>query len=127
MKRQTGQWVRKAEEDWRGANDLATGEPPLRDLICFHCQQAVEKYLKAVLQENGAPVPKIHDLDDLLDLVLPFGGTLAPLRRGLHSLGRFAVEYRYPGPRATKRGMDAALRHTARVRRELRLRLGLPP
>jgi hypothetical protein len=52
---------------------------------------------------------------------------LASLRRGLKSLSRSAVEYRYPGARATKRGMEAALRHAEGVRHESRQRLGLPP
>jgi hypothetical protein len=72
-------------------------------------------------------VPKTHELDDLLDLLLLHDATLAPFRRGLHSLTRYAVEYRYPGLRATRRGMQAALRHAERIRRELRARLGLPP
>src|SRR5262249_26333235 len=127
MKRQTSQWVRKAEEDWAGANELATRKPPLRDLACFHCQQAAEKYLKALLQEGGAAVPRTHDLEELLDLLLPHDPTLAPLRRGLISLTQYAVDYRYPGPRATRRQMEAALRQAGRVRREIRVRLGLPP
>jgi HEPN domain-containing protein len=127
MKRQTAQWVLKAEEDWQGACELAGRKPPLRDLACFHCQQAAEKYLKALLQNVGAVVPKTHDLEDLLDLLLPHEATLAPLRRILQSLSHYAVEYRYPGPRATTRRMRAALRHVERVRGELRGRLGLPP
>lgn len=104
---------------------LSERSPPLRDAACFHCQQSVEKYLKALLQENGAAVPKTHDLEDLLDLLLPFDSTLAPLRRGLMSLTKFAVEYRYPGERATTQRMKAAMRRAERVRRELRKRLGL--
>lgn len=127
MKRQTARWVRKAEEDWDGARALAAQKPPLRDLVCFHCQQAAEKYLKALLQEKGAAVPKTHELEDLLDLLLPHDATLAPLRRGLASLSQYAVEYRYPGSRATRRRMEAALRNATRARRELRVRLGLPP
>jgi HEPN domain-containing protein len=95
--------------------------------VCFHCQQCAEKYLKALLQENGAHVPRTHDLQDLLDLLLPHDGTLAPLRRILRSLSRYAVEYRYPDLWATTRQMQSAHRHAGRVRRELRLRLGLPP
>lgn len=94
MKRQTALWVRKAEEDWEGAHVLASRKPPLRDLACFHCQQAAEKYLKALLQENGAVVPKTHDLRDLCNLLLPYEKTLASLRRGLRSLSRYAVDYR---------------------------------
>lgn len=72
-------------------------------------------------------MPKTHDLRDLLNLLLPPDGTLKPLRKGLKSLTRHALEYFYPGVRATSRAMEAALRHTERVRRELRERLGLPP
>ncbi len=127
MKRQTAMWVRKAAEDWVGARSLAVQVPPLRDLVCFHCQQAAEKYLKALLQESGVYVPKTHDLQALLNLLLPFDASLAPLWKGMRSLSRHAVEYRYPGVRATSRAMETALRHTERVRRELRTRFGLPP
>ena len=120
MKRETAKWVLKAEEDWEGAHRLAGEKKPLRDLVCFHCQQAAEKYLKALLQENGAVVPKTHNLDDLLDLLLPHEATLAPLRRILRSLSRFAVEYRYPDVRASTRQMEAALRHVDVVRRDCR-------
>jgi HEPN domain-containing protein len=94
--------------------------------VCFHCQQAAEKYLKALLQEHGSVVPRTHDLDDLLDLLLPHDATLAPLRKALHSLTRYAVDYRYPDMQATTRQMNAALRHVARIRGEARTRLGLP-
>ena len=127
MKRQTKAWVQKADDDWQGASDLAQRKPPLRDLACFHCQQAAEKYLKALLQEGGAVVPKTHDLEAVLDLLLPHDATLGPLRRILESLTRFAVNYRYPGTTATKRKMDAAIRHAERVRREVYGRLGLAP
>jgi predicted nucleotidyltransferase len=93
----------------------------------FHYQQAVEKLLKALLQELGTAVPRTHDLEVLLDLLLPHDASLASLRRHLTSLGRYAVEYRYPGLRATTRRMQAAHRHAARARSELRARLGLTP
>src|SRR5580704_3895093 len=53
MKRETAKWVHKAETDWEVAHKLAGETPPPRDVVCFHCQQASEKYLKALLQENG--------------------------------------------------------------------------
>ena len=54
MKRLTAQWVRKAEDDIVGARSLEQSKPPLNDLICFHCQQSAEKYLKALVQESGS-------------------------------------------------------------------------
>lgn len=127
MQRQTRKWVRKAEADWRAAHALAAQTPPLRDLACFHCQQAAEKYLKALLQERGAAVPRTHDPEDLLDLLLPHDATLAPQRRRPQSLSRYAVEHRYPDKNATQRQTIAALRQVGRIRAEIRTRLSLEP
>jgi HEPN domain-containing protein len=126
MKRHTAQWVLKAEEDIEVARTLAQLAKPKRDAACFHCQQAAEKYLKALLQEAGLPVPKTHELEDLLDLLLPQAAALAPLRRSLRTLTPYAVNFRYPGVRTTTRRMQAALRQAERVRRASRARLGLP-
>jgi HEPN domain-containing protein len=95
--------------------------------MCFHCQQAAEKYLKALLQEQGVPVPRTHDLGDLLDLLLPYDAALRPLRRGLVFLTQFAVDYQYPGENATKRQTDSAIRWAERTRLAVRTRLGLRP
>jgi HEPN domain-containing protein len=65
-----GAMVRKAEEDVGTAKTLAAQKKPYRDAVCFHCQQAAERYFKALLQEIGAAVPKTHDLEYLLDLLL---------------------------------------------------------
>jgi predicted nucleotidyltransferase len=54
----------------RGARTRRPNAAP-RDLTCFHCQQAAEKYFKALRQENGAAVPRTHDPEELLDLLLP--------------------------------------------------------
>jgi HEPN domain-containing protein len=96
-------------------------------LICFHSQQAAEKYLKAILQELGLAIPRTHDLGDLLDRLVPHDATLRPLRRGVLFLKQFAVEYRYPGENATRRQAQAAIRWAEQVRRESRDRLGLKP
>jgi HEPN domain-containing protein len=98
----------------------------VHDGVCFHCQQAAEKYLKALLQEQGHFIPRTHSLHQLLGLLVPFDGGLVPLRRGLRMLSRFAVDVRYPEFNATKRQATAALSWAERVRREIRVRLGLP-
>lgn len=123
MKRETARWLRKAEADLRGARQLAKAKPPLHDLLCFHCQQAAEKFLKAFLQEFGLVIPRIHDLEDLLHLTLPHDATLGKLTRGMVFLTPFAVDYRYPGESATSRQAKAALRWAQRVRQEIRNRL----
>ncbi len=97
MKRKTLTWVRKAEDDWDAACELAARSPPLRDAVCFHCQQAAEKYLKALLQEKGGAIPKTHDLEDLLDLLLPHDGTIGAVSAGLECAHQ--IRRRIPLPR----------------------------
>jgi HEPN domain-containing protein len=79
------------------------------------------------LQELGIALPRIHDLTDLLNLLVPHDATLKPLRRGLASLSRYAVDYRYPGCRANARQARAAHRNAQFVRKEIRLRLKIKP
>jgi HEPN domain-containing protein len=99
----------------------------MHDLVCFHCQQAAEKYLKAVLNEHGARIPRTHDLEDLLGLLLPIHLELSVLRRGLKFLIQFAVEVRYPGFHATKSQATSALRRAGEVRDACRTLLGIRP
>jgi HEPN domain-containing protein len=127
MKKETRAWVRKAEADWRVANNESTIADPVRDIICFHCQQCAEKYLKAFMQELGLAIPKTHDLELLLLNLLPHESSLKALKSKLVSLTRYAVEYRYPGFSTSTREMRAALRHAERVRVKIGTILGMKP
>jgi HEPN domain-containing protein len=127
MKRTTREWVRKAESDFRLATAIARGTEPFPDEQCFPCQQSAEKYLKALLEELGLPVPRTHILKDILALLVPYYRSLAGFRRGLTFLTRFGVETRYPGDRASKRQAASALRWAGKVRHDCRNLLGLPP
>jgi HEPN domain-containing protein len=91
-------------------------------VVCFHCQQGAEKYLKGLLEELGLTIPKTHHLDDLLTRLLPHHSSL---RRGLLFLTNFAVGIRYPGDNATKRQATSALRWGDRVRTVARALLGI--
>ena len=44
------------------AQKPAPNRPPMHDLVCFCCQQVAEKYLKAVLNEQGLTIPRTHNL-----------------------------------------------------------------
>jgi len=69
----------------------------MHDQVCFHCQQAAEKYLKALMEEQGQPIPKTHDLEVLLTSLSPAFPGLLSLQRGLLILVDYAVDTRYPG------------------------------
>ncbi len=120
------QWVRKAENDLAAARQLLKTKPLLSDEICFHCQQSIEKYFKGLLAEHRSPIQKTHDLSILLQQLIPKDPTLAPLKRGLKGVSRYAVEYRYPGMNTTGRQARAAYKKALVIRGEIRNRLGLP-
>jgi uncharacterized protein len=56
MKKATAEGAEKAKSDWLAANTLGAANVAAYDNACFHCQQAVEKYFKALLQQAGLPV-----------------------------------------------------------------------
>lgn len=60
-------WIEKAEHDLLSADRLIEIEPSILDNACFHCQQAVEKYLKTFLIWNGVEPEHTHHLGRLLD------------------------------------------------------------
>ena len=90
------QWVAKARNDLLNAdNNLGAEEIPF-DTVCFHCQQAAEKLLKAYLTAYGQTPPHTHDLLLLLESILPFSVDAERLRDSLALLMPYAVEIRYP-------------------------------
>jgi HEPN domain-containing protein len=90
------QWVAKASSDLLSAdNNLAAKDIPF-DAVCFHCQQAAEKLLKAFLAADGRPVPRTHDLLLILEEVLRTDSAAERLRDCLVLLMPYAVEIRYP-------------------------------
>jgi HEPN domain-containing protein len=126
MKRLTAEWVSKAEADYQGAMALQRRrKQPLPDLVCFHCQQCAEKYLKALLQERGIPFPKTHVLTDLLRLVINQEPTLTILHPPLLILEDYAVKFRYPGLTTTTAQARSAMQSLRLVRRRLRMRLSI--
>jgi HEPN domain-containing protein len=91
------EWLQKAYLDLRSARVLLTHEPPVVETACFHCQQAVEKGLKAYLVWRGVAFDRVHSLSYLLDMCEEMAPELASLRERIEALTPYAVEVRYPG------------------------------
>jgi len=62
------EWLQKGRNDLLSAQILIEHDPPVLDTASFHCQQAVEKALKAFLAWKAVPFEKVHSLTYLLDL-----------------------------------------------------------
>jgi HEPN domain-containing protein len=91
------QWQAKAQSDWDAVEILTASKRCPTDTVCFHCQQFVEKLLKALLTRHGIEAPKTHDLRRLIQLALPFAPELSLLADMSDELTVHGVETRYPG------------------------------
>ncbi len=60
------EWIKKADEDLGFASSVLDDSTYYAQ-ICFHYQQAAEKYLKAFIIGNDLEFNKIHDLVKLLN------------------------------------------------------------
>lgn len=90
------EWIRKADLDFKTAARLST-DGEFREIVEFHCQQAAEKYMKALLTRRQIEFPKTHVLKRLLILLEPVDPDLAMALDDTNWLSPFGAEIRYPG------------------------------
>jgi HEPN domain-containing protein len=90
-------WIDKAEHDLGMAELAKEHKPEYKDMICFHCQQAAEKYLKAGLIQIDCTFKKTHSLVYLLDLLVDQDSEAHTLYPFAEVLEDYGVEVRYPG------------------------------
>ncbi len=122
----TLEWVEKAESDYKIALLIQREQNPLYDGICFHAQQCIEKYLKAWLQEANLPTPRIHNLTELLALIVPSVPMWRTWAPDFSALSEHAVAIRYPGNSATADTASHAMHICDTVRQAVRAELKLP-
>ena len=90
------EWISKADEDFEFAFlNLKEGKTFFAQ-ICFHFQQASEKYLKAYIIGHELEFRKIHDLPVLLKICFSKDPSLEQLREDCEYLAPFYVDTRYP-------------------------------
>ncbi len=89
-------WLLKADHDLGTAKLTYLHLPEYYDTIAFHCQQAVEKYLKAYLIFLNIDFKPVHDLRYLLNLVLTQDVSFDGMYDEISTLNDFAVKIRYP-------------------------------
>jgi HEPN domain-containing protein len=126
MKPETAEWVAKAEGDLATARrEAGVIEFANYDAVCFHSQQCSEKYLKAILVEHGVKVPRIHDLEMLVNEVMNVSPGIDTVLKSARMLSAMAVEVRYPGMSADEEDAGEALRSASAIREVSRGILGV--
>ncbi|MBW8051826.1 MAG: HEPN domain-containing protein [Cytophagales bacterium] len=88
------QWLSKAKDDLVAARRLIEIEPYILDPACFHCQQAVEKFLKAYLVFKEFNFEKTHNIKYLLVECSNFDEDFKNI--DVKNINDFAVVIRYP-------------------------------
>jgi len=122
MNAQIKEWITKAEGDCVSAlREYRARKQPNYDSACFHAQQCIEKYLKAVLIKRRIPFSKVHDLEVLLDLCLATYPLWEPMRDDMQLLTQYAVQFRYPGESADKEEARKAIKAMKRSLEDVRL------
>ena len=90
-------WIQRAENDISSANFLTEKMYPVpTEIVCFHCQQAAEKYLKAFLVYNDQEPPKTHDLIEIARLCNNYDNDFLIIIPKCEYLLPFATQTRYP-------------------------------
>src|ERR1022692_2324847 len=68
--------LRKAAQDEALLDEVLASEQVSDEIIGFHCQQAAEKLLKALLSDIGARFRKTHEIGVLMDFLAQAGHAL---------------------------------------------------
>ena len=93
----TAQWMEKARSDLRVSEALLAMIPPEVGNALYHCQQAAEKAMKALLYWQDVPFHKTHKLEELGKDCVDRDPGLGPLFVRAESLSEYVYLFRYPG------------------------------
>ena len=115
------QWLLRAEEDFNAAESLITQGTSFLNTVCFHSQQAAEKFLKAFLTYHQVEFPKTHDIAELLDLIASVNSDLSEFLHDIVILTNYGVDVRYPGdiPEITVKDAKQAIQMAEKVRKSI--------
>lgn len=89
-------WLNKARHDIETARRVLYHNQPITDTAVYHCQQAAEKALKAVLIYHGESVFKTHDLIALLTKCANHDPVFINWVETAATLTPYATAFRYP-------------------------------
>jgi HEPN domain-containing protein len=87
--------LRKAAQDEALLDEVLTSDQVGDEIIGFHCQQAAEKILKALLSDVGVRFRKTHEIGALMAMLEQAGQRLPDRFENLDVLTPFGAIYRY--------------------------------
>ena len=107
------EWFMIADQDFDSAIFLTNMYPKPLEIICYHCAQATEKYLKGFLEYNDIIPEKTHDLIKLINKCISIDESFKQLIIKCKHIDRFTNQIRYIHRKdATEDEMELALKYT---------------
>lgn len=91
-----GEWFIFANNDLNSAKFLLNMKPLPLEIICYHCQQSAEKYLKGYIALNGGDILRTHDLTILNKICRKYDERFKELEEDCIELVDYGVHVRYP-------------------------------
>ncbi|MCX6225582.1 MAG: HEPN domain-containing protein [Bacteroidia bacterium] len=131
MKAITREWLESANLDFENIRHIIHDDR-LTGHVAFHAQQAIEKSLKASIEEFGQKVPRIHSISKLITICTPFIDVILD-EEVVVALDSLYMESRYPGEfgllpegkpslKMAQKFFDCALEVYEKVWRQLEIR-----
>ncbi|GBU22518.1 hypothetical protein R80B4_02428 [Fibrobacteres bacterium R8-0-B4] len=110
-------WIRFAQSDFDCAAAMAEKFRPPLEIVCYHCQQAAEKILKAyIIAKTNALAEKNHHLKSLLKACAPYCAEFDNFRTVCDKLTPYITVTRYPATiEPTEQDMKLALKDAESV------------
>jgi len=90
------EWLQLADDDLYSAKILNEQVRRPFEIICYHCAQSIEKYLKSFLTFRNIIPKKTHDLVFLNSLCVENDNEFQNIKTVCDFLNRFANDIRYP-------------------------------
>jgi HEPN domain-containing protein len=90
------EWIQLADDDLYSAQILNEAVRKVYEIICYHCAQATEKYLKAYLTYQDIIPEKTHNLLFLNKLCTEKDNEFENIATLCDFLNRFSNDIRYP-------------------------------
>ncbi|MCF6465951.1 HEPN domain-containing protein [Clostridium sp. Cult2] len=90
------EWFNFAENDLKSAKFLLQMKPQPLEIICYHCQQSAEKYLKGYIAFKGGELIKTNDLTLLNKVCIEYDGDFQVIMDDTIELIDYGVHVRYP-------------------------------
>lgn len=88
-------WLERGKKDLQGAQILFEHNVD-NALVCFHCQQALEKYFKGYLLKKNNQLVEGHSLIKLCKLCEQYHGPFKDFLKDVALINGYYIETRYP-------------------------------